>query len=337
MHKVLDDFIDSRREEFKNKRESVLTVEGRTILADLTNAQMRSELFQTRADYVVINDAYRRTARIISPDITRTYTEKRAEENPEADEDFEDALIEAREDIGALGLMENLSIVFDTAAEKLSSQWLNQYREQIKQLPDDRQEAYRQITALSREPQDIDLALPVTSMEATAVREKDGTESKLPTFENHLLCDENGHYPSELKDWERAVLKAESGRSGFKFWYRNPDRPSQDSLGIAYEDDGETKILRPDFLFFAECANGDIVVDIVDPHGYHLADALPKLRGLAHYAETHADKFRRIEAVAEINGKLRFLDLTKPEIRQAVTKATGAKGLYESEIARDYV
>jgi len=96
-------------------------------------------------------------------------------------------------------------------------------------------------------------------------------------------------------------------RPGFKFWYRNPDRPSQDSLGIAmgrrrHEDHA------PDFMFFVELPNGR------DCSGYHrstwdpVCDSLPKLRGLARYAETHASRFSRIEAVAELDGKLRILD-----------------------------
>ena len=134
MHKVLDEFLSTRAAEFANQRAAVTTVEGRTVLADLRLKQTDSTTFQTEADDVVINDAYRRTARILSPDIARTYTEVRAKQKPEAEDDFEDALIEAREDIGALGLMENLSVFFDTEAKKLSDAWLAQYREQIKQL-----------------------------------------------------------------------------------------------------------------------------------------------------------------------------------------------------------
>ena len=203
-------------------------------------------------------------------------------------------------------------------------------------MPDDRQEAYRQISALSREPQDIDLARPVSWMEATAAREKDGTETKLPTYPHHLLCDEKGLYPVELNDWEKAVLKAESQRAGFKFWYRNPNRPTQDSLGIAYVDGDETKIVRPDFLFFVELPDGTVTVDIVDPHSIHLADALPKLQGLARYAEAHPQSYRRVEAVAEISSKLRVLDLTRADVRQAVMEASSAKSLYESGLAGDY-
>lgn len=337
MHKVLDDFLATRAEDFAIKRETVTTVEGRTVLADLRTKQSASQTFQAEADDVVLDDAYRRAARILSPDIARTYAEARAMRKPQADEDFEDALIEAREEIAALGLMENLSLHFDAEAKKLSDAWLTKYRERIKQLPDGRQEIYRQISALSREPQDIDLARPVSWMEATAARGVDGKELPLPTFKNHLLCNEKGLFPAELTDWERAVLKAEMNRGGFKAWYRNPSRPTQDSLGIAYKDGDETKIMRPDFLFFVELPDGKVAVDIVDPHGVHLADALPKLQGLAHYAAAHPQKYRRIEAIAEAGGKLRVLDLTREEVRKSIGVAEKAAPLYGGTLARDFI
>ncbi len=336
MHKALDSFISSRAEDFANKREAVTTVEGRTVLANLLTAEVQSQSFQAQADDVVIHDAYRRTARILSPDIARTYTETRAKQRLEAEDDFEDALVEAREDVGALGLMENLSVFFDAEAEKLSNTWLAEYREQIKRLPDDRRDSYRQISAMSREPQEVDLVRPVSWMEATAVREEDGTETKISTFPNHLLCDEQGWYPTELTSWERTVLAMETHRDGFRFWYRNPPRPTQDSLGIAYVDGDDTKIVRPDFLFFAAMPDGSVVVDIVDPHGFHLADALPKLQGLARYAEAHPQSYRRVEAVAKVGDKLRALDLTSADVREAVMRATNAASLYQGAHARDY-
>jgi type III restriction enzyme len=334
MHAWLDAFIRAREGAFREKREAVRTVEGRTIIAGLLTGEARDETFTEEADAAVWNDAYRLAARSLSPDIARTYTEMRARRMEGVD--FEDALIEAREDIAALGLLDNLQVLYDAEAKKLSDAWLAEYREQIKQLPDDRQEAYRQITALSREAQDVDLSRPVSRMEATAAREKNGDETKFPTYKQHLLCDGQGDYPVELDGWEKAVLKAEMQRAGFKYWYRNPDRPTQDSLGVAYLDGDETKIVRPDFLFFAELPDGKIAVDIVDPHGFHLADALPKLRGLARYVEAHAQIYRRIEAVAESGGKLRALDLTRADVREAVMVAPSAKALYDSAAASDY-
>lgn len=74
----------------------------------------------------------------------------------------------------------------------------------------------------------------------------------------------------------------------------------------------------------------------MDPHGFHLADALPKLQGLAHYAETHPQAYRRIEAVAESGGRLRALDLTRADVRKAVRTASSAQSLYESAVAHDH-
>ena len=92
----------------------------------------------------------------------------------------------------------------------------------------------------------------------------------------------------------------------------------------------------PDFLFF----HGDgreMKVSIVDPHGHHLADALPKLRGLAGFAATHGESFHRIESVARVkDGALRVLDLTDPKVREAIMRAEEIQTLYLSDSASDY-
>jgi len=123
-----------------------------------------------------------------------------------------------------------------------------------------------------------------------------------------MLCDEDRLFPESFNSWEDKVLLAELQREGNLAWYRNPARASQDSLGVTYEEGGETKILRPDFIFFARLSDGNIVADIVDPHGYHLADALPKLKGLARYAEANSENFRRIEAVTAIGSGYKVLE-----------------------------
>jgi hypothetical protein len=337
MHKFLDQWIDSRTKEFEEKRKSVLTFEGRTVIADLVSSVTKSSTFEAAADTVVVDDAYRRTARILNPDIARTYSELRARKHPDANEDFEAAVMEAREDVAAIGIMENFQGAYDGEANKASDAWLAEYKDKIKKLSDDRQEVYRQISAFSRKPQDIDLAPPKSRMEETAIREADGKETLIPTFEKHLLCDENGHFPvAQLNEWETAVIRKETGRDGFKFWYRNPDRPSQDSLGIAYEDGDEVKIVRPDFLFFSEVRGKGIAVDIVDPHSTHLSDSLPKLRGMAIYAEKHAGDYRRIEVVASVGEKMRCLDLTSAKVREAIQTARSAKELFEGMTSQDY-
>ena len=230
--------------------------------------------------------------------------------------------------------MTEVQAYFDAHADQVTKALLGKFSAQIKLLTDDRKETYRQIIEMSTEPQSVDLAKPESRYEATKAREND-QETVFRTWAHHLLCTADGKYPAVLNDWETKVVETECKQPGFKFWYRNPQQPGQSSLGIAYLEDDQYKIVRPDFVFFAE-HDGKVVADLVDPHGLHLADALPKLQGLAVYAETHGSAYRRIESVAEGAGKLRVLDLTRGDVRQAIKNASSAKGLYEGPLASDY-
>jgi hypothetical protein len=133
------------------------------------------------------------------------------------------------------------------------------------------------------------------------------------------------------------VVQAELGRSGTVAWYRNPSRATQDSLGIVYEESGDPKIVRPDFIFFAEQSDGSIAADIVDPHGTQFGEALPKMIGLAKYAEKHGAHYRRIESVAKIGDRFRVLDLKDPSVRTVVYGASSAKSAYDSAAGVDYL
>jgi len=119
-------------------------------------------------------------------------------------------------------------------------------------------------------------------------------------------------------------------------WYRNPSRASQDSLSVTYEDGRDVKIVRPDLIFFAKLADESIAADIVDPHGTQFGDSIPKLKGLAKYAATYGETFRRIDAVAKVGEGFRVLDLKEEAVRAAVESATSVKALYESAVADDY-
>ena len=337
MHKALDAFQESEKDKIEAKRKSVMTVDGKTVVANMKGKEKTFEKFWEEADMAVIDDAYRRATRVFSPDISRTYVEHLAQKVANVDDDPEEyleAIVEARVTVAGLGLVTEVQTYFDEAADKLAKTWLTTYTPQIKALSDDRKESYRQIIEMSTEPQGVDLAKPESRYEATKAREND-KETVFPTWKSHLLCDKGGKYPADLNDWERAVVEIESERSGFLFWYRNPQQPGQSSLGIAYLEDEQYKILRPDFIFFAQ-QDGKVVVDLVDPHGLHLVDAMPKLQGLALYAASYGSGYRRIESVAEAFGKLRMLDLTRTDVRQAVKDATSAKALFESAWASDY-
>jgi hypothetical protein len=336
LHKVLDDVQAKYAQEITKARQSVLEVEGQSVKTDMQSGKKTFEDFLEAADYAVIEDAYKRAGRIISPDVARTYAEHIAAQADESDDDDE-ALIDAHTTIAALGLVSAIGPELDAEAEKLANEWLTKHKDAIKTLTDERQESYRQIREMSAHPLDVELARPNAWMQPTTVREPNGTERDLPRFEKHLLCDSDGAFPLDFgSSWEEKVLLAELQREGNVAWYRNPDRAAQESLGVTYEDGDEMKIVRPDFIFFSRLADGSIVADIVDPHGIQFADALPKLKGLAKYAEANPGTYRRIEAVAKIDEQYRVLDLLKADVRTAVYAATSAKALYTSSAGRDY-
>jgi type III restriction enzyme len=336
MHKVLDAAQTRYETEIAAKRNAVMKVEGTILVTDLKGRNMSFNQFLEEADYAVIEDAFRRAARALHPDIVRTYVAVLAARKDDSEPPDVEAFVEARADVAALGLVEEVTRYFDAEADKLANEWFDTYRISIKNLSDERQDVYRQIKQLSAEPQDTDLMRPNTWIENTAFLEG-GKEKQIPSHAHHLLCDEGGVFPAELNDWESKVLARELARKGFKAWYRNPGRASQESLAIPYEDNGQTKLLRPDFIFFSAKPDGTIEADIVDPHATHLRDSIPKLQGLAKYAESHEGIYRRIDAIAEVGSQLRVLDLTDGAVRKAVYEVKDVQGLYASSVAADYI
>jgi type III restriction enzyme len=344
LHEALDRFQQDNREAIAARREAVFTVDGRTIHADLqSKAKSFNQLWEEDADAAAIADVYRRATHIFTPDIARTYVDHLAYKVADPDEDVEtflEAIVEARVTVAGLGLVTEIQAYFDGEADRVAKDWMVQYGAQIKALNDDRKESYRQIVEMSTDPQDVGLIKPEDRFEPTKTRHGD-TVTDLPTWKHHLLCDKNGSYPAELNAWETKVVESESSRKGFGFWYRNPQQPGQSSLGVAYLSDGQYRMVRPDFIFFATLDDGTVVADLVDPHGTQFSDAIPKLRGLAQYAKTHAKAYRRIEAVAEVDNKLRVLDLTRDDVRAAINTLNGgdvtAQSLFAGSLASDYL
>lgn len=334
MHEVLDGIRADLVDEITKARKDVLTVEGKTLTADIATGGTSFDDFVEAADYAVIEDAYRRAGRIISPALATSYSEYLAAQDEDVEDD-EEALIDAHTDIAALGLIDAVKVRLEQAAEALANKWLGEYQAAIAELSDKRRDAYREISELSATPFDVRLVKPISSLQPTMAREA-GIETPLPKYPKHLLCDPEGTFPAELNEWENYVLTIELERESCIAWYRNPSRASQDSLGIAYDYAGEDQIVRPDFLFFGLDSQGETFADIVDPHGDYLEDALPKLRGLADYAEKYGDIYRRIVAIGKVDGVYRSLDLKDADIRDVVRKAQRAKATYEDDVSGVY-
>ena len=231
MHKVLDDARAKYSAKIKEAREAVQTVEGTTLTANTHTQAKTFNDFVLDADYAVIEDAYKRAARTISPDLARTYSEFLASQDEETGEE-EEALVEAHTTIAAMGLIGSIRDDLEAAADALAKEWLGEFRDAIRKLRDERQEAYRVIREMSADPLDVDLARPHSSIQPTTAKEVNGKEETLPGYEKHLLCDDEGKFPIAFDaSWEKTVLERELARDDCEAWYRNPARASQELAG----------------------------------------------------------------------------------------------------------
>jgi type III restriction enzyme len=329
MFSVLDGLMTRHKKTIEEASYGILEVEGETIVAGIDSKAVTVETFIELADDRSVEADYKAAGRVLSPDIARRYAEHIAA----ADKD-EDGLFDAHVQVAALAKVDDVQSELDREADKLAKKWLNKYRVAIKGLSDERRAVYQDLIAMSIDPQETDIMRPKVRAEET----RDTDSQLVATRPGHLMSLPDGQFPiGSLNSWETSVLESEMNQPGFLAWYRNPGRASDDSLAVAYKDGkGNWRRLCPDFIFFTQ--TDDVVqASIVDPHGHHLADAIPKLRGLAAFAVEYADDFHRIEAVAEMKGgKLRVLDVTRDSVRKAIDGATDAEKLYLSPAAQDY-
>lgn len=320
LHGVLNGLAAQYPKDLKRANDDVFTVVGGTVRG---HRGLRTDATWTEeADDRAIQEAYRHGARTITSDIARTYIDHLAESA-----DDEDVLRDAHVRVAALAMLPQTRPALDAAADALAAEWLGQHRVSIKSLPESRQSLYAEITAMSTDPQLVSMALPKNRQEETK-RFVGDTTQLLERRALHLLSDEEGMFPvGKLNPDEIEVLDTEKSRGNLLSWYRNPTA-GRDSMSLAYQDrHGDWRTLRPDFLFFID-SNEGVQANIVDPHGAWLPDALAKLRGMARFANTYCDRFHRIESISRLDGELRVLDFTVPEVRVATLDAKDAGDAY---------
>ncbi|MEX2375142.1 MAG: DEAD/DEAH box helicase family protein [Dehalococcoidia bacterium] len=327
---ILEGLAARYKDRVQAAADAVLEVEGETIIASVLASEVGpGGSFTELADDRAVEAEFRAAGRALGLDLARRYAEHIA-----VPDDIDDGLFEAHIQVAGLARLPEANDDLGREADALAEKWLTKHRVAIKGLGDERRAIYDSIIGMSTAPQRIDVLRPRVRAEETD--DLDG--NKVDTRTGHLMSDLDGNFPvGTLNDWELAVVDAEMGQPTFRAWYRNPSRPSDDSLAIAYRDGRDNwRRMCPDFIFFGG-DDEDIKVSIVDPHGVYLGDVLQKLRGLSRFAEEFGESFHRIEAVAKVRGDvLRVLDMTDPTVRQAVVNATDAEELYISSAAKDY-
>ena len=337
LHRILDGYATRYSDKLVPAIQDMWNVDVKQIVGRFGEEGVQYAEFVERADDQAIRTGFEAAKKAFGADIAQSYVNHLAGRDDEASDD--DGLREAYVRTAALATVKEVRDKVDFEALELTNNLFAQHRVAIKQLPDVRQQQYEDIRAMTTDPQKGVLRPPRTRIEGFSLVKEDGQIAAAPLALLHLMSDERGQFPlTSLNNWEREVVLAEIARPNVRGWYRNPSRAAVDSLGIAYRDDdtGNWRSMHPDFVFFHE-VGGNVVASIVDPHGHHLDDALMKLKALARFAETYGEAFHRIEALAEVDGRMKVIDMKIDAVREAVQVGKqSAVDIYRSTIAVDY-
>jgi type III restriction enzyme len=273
--------------------------------------------YEVERDDNNIEDLYKVALRKLPEGVASRYWNSLIEQQDPEDYDP----TEAKAETAVLALQPDVIEAVEAAAEQLTRTWLREHQRSISRLPDAKKAQYEPVKRETRTPELTDLILP--------------TSRNVPArpdlfWPKHVLCAEDGVFPADIKGWEVKVMERELRDDELIGWYRNPTGGNA-SLRVPYKATPHDRSMYPDLVLFHR--DGETIKpSIVDPHGFHLADAAAKLQGLASYAAAHGDVFDRIDAVAEVDGNLLALDLKSPAVRDAVATVDdgGVKDLYVS-------
>jgi len=278
---------------------SMLDYETQTV--NLVTGVVVKEHDQIEVNARNIEDLFRQAKRTLGDAAAKWYWDALCDGGMETND--------AKVTVAALADNPTVAPALDAAAETLIDSWRNEHNPTINALPDAKRAAFYTVWETARNPQQINMILPV---QITA----SGNGELHP---KHLYANGKKLFPVRLTGWEAEVLAAELAKPTLVAWYRNPTG-GKAALAVPYEQSGIKHTLYPDFLFFHQI-DEEVVCDIVDPHRPDAADAGPKWRGLATYAAEHGHRFRNTLAVIKDGDTLVSLDLKNPA---AVAKLTSA-------------
>ena len=272
-------------------------------------------LYEMDRDDNNVEDLYRVAMRKLPEGVAQFYWNSLIE--AQGDDNYDPT--EAKAETAVLALHPEVVEAVESAAESQVRAWLKAHQKSVSKLPDARKVMYEPVKRETRNPELTDLVLAKTRVVSDAKR-----------WPKHLLAAEDHTFPCDLKGWEVKVMDIELADKDLVAWYRNPTGGAA-ALRVPFQGTQFSKSMYPDFVLFHQTDDG-LRPSIVDPHGYHLADAPAKLKGLADYAALHGDDFDRIDAVVEIDGKLMALDMRSETVRQAVGAVGdgGVKQLFET-------
>jgi len=346
---VLDEICTRCAALIEAGREQIQTAEVRRLLVGRGDTAVAQETTQRAADAATVEDALRTLRRQLTTSVVNRYLARdmqaainAAFESGQDPSSVDITAIRAR--IAALGFVRlpddepTVVAAVENAADALTRLWLTTKKAGIEALPDSRKPTYEAIREMAREPEETDIVIKPEERVDTVFPDR----TPLPKVKLHIASDPDGDYPLDpmmaRNRWERTAIAHEAELGTLVGWYRNPSAGGTNSLRIVHEDGGKWKSVQPDFVFVHK-VDDQIKPSIIDPHGAHQGDALPKLKALAKYADDHGTEYDRIIAVgvekAEGVTKVLYgLDLKSSSARAAVyaspADTESVKALFET-------
>jgi type III restriction enzyme len=300
--------LDAKAADFEQLDYQVLTVDLAT-----------KDVVKTQAEVAVnsrnINDLFRRARRLLGDAAAKWYWDLLCDQGIDPDE--------AKVRVAALADDPTVSPALEVAAKSLVDSWRNAYNSAINDLPDAQRDKFYNIWRQAKTPQQLTLILPMQITASDKVIRTKGGETvveDVPRHPKHIYVNGKKSYPATLTGWEADVLDAELAKLTLVGWYRNPTAGTA-ALAVPYQQSGRDRTLYPDFIFIHDI-DGEVVLDVVDPHRPNEADTAPKWLGLAEYGTKHGSNFRRILAVIKNDkDQLASLDLKNPDAAARLQKA----------------
>ncbi len=288
----------------------------KTQVVDLASGDIEVEIADIAINTRNVDDLFRRARRTFGDAAAKWYWDVLCdEEDPDA----------AKIKVAALAADASVSAALEASSNTLVSTWRQEHNGAIGELGEAKKAQFYTIWQQAKAPEEVTLLVPtqITAASTVIVKDKDGepVAKPAPRHKKHIFTPGAKDFPAVVTGWEAHVLEAELKKLTLVGWYRNPTGGTA-ALAVPYKMSGDNKTMYPDFLFFHD-VDGEIVVDLVDPHRPNESDTGPKWTGLAEYAKHHSWRYRRMVGVIEqTDGTVLSLDLTNGDVGTALGKAS---------------
>lgn len=308
MLRTLNESIITYNEKFEAARSTVLHAKSiKMEFKYLDAASAKSRFYEDDADAYAIANARRRADLVLSSSVTNAFFRQQNA----LDKDAIDINVEIA---AAAAVQEIVDAVRQSAKNKLES-LTEEYDPLIAKYPTSVRNQFSSGMSRHGIPHTVFLDKPVV----------DTHDSNGKKYPKHVVNDPKTHMAwFNLYDSEDAVVMHELKKPNVICWYRNPiGKTTGQSLRIPYRLGDDRKVLHPDFIFF-ENVNGCEMPAVVDPHGLHLSDTMPKLKGIARYVEDFGETFSRYWFVSDYKGQATYLDMKDEKTRAIIGTASDA-------------